>query len=182
MMALGNTTLVEHGIQTEQSDIRAHVCVNAGLVCVFPTRLTVEYLTGSSYQPKPVYSYINGQKILTARGYAVPYRNLPKITPIPAKALIQDAAFSEDDSTSDKGDKAVWVVQKLLLHGWFPLRIDPQIITDVDMQRKGMDIIVKARHRIEVKCDYRGGGEPDYPRTTGNLFLQIAECNPLGMT
>ena len=180
-MTLGNTTLVEHGIHTEQSDMRAHVCVNAGVVCVFPTRLAVDHIMASNYRALPAYSTLpNGQRIVTAKGYAVPAKNLPRMTPVKATRLIEAAAFSERDSTSEKGDKAVWVVQQLLLIGWFPLPLDPQFVTDVDMQRRGMDIIVRANHRIEVKCDYKGGGTPG-PNTTGNLYLQIAECNPLGM-
>jgi hypothetical protein len=41
-VALQNTKLVDYGIQTEESDLRAHVCVNARQVYVYPTKKGVE--------------------------------------------------------------------------------------------------------------------------------------------
>jgi len=85
-------------------------------------------------------------------------------------------------STSVKGEWAVQVVRKLLQYGYFPLWGNTEIIDDLDIQIKGIDVIVTTRARIQVKCDF-DGGEPRRPgpigqRITGNLFLQVAECNP----
>jgi hypothetical protein len=89
---------------------------------------------------------------------------------------IQEVGFKKNDTPTEKGNKAIEIVMKLLKGGWFPLSLFPQVITDMDMQIEGTDLIVRAERRIQVKCDYDGG-----PKTyggTGNLFLQIAECNP----
>ena len=41
--------LVDYGIQTEDSDIRAHVSVVAGKVYVFPTKLAVALVKSGKY-------------------------------------------------------------------------------------------------------------------------------------
>ena len=177
-MMQGNRILVEYGIQTEDSDLRAHVCVNAGIVYVFPTKLSVPLVTTGKYRSVPVISYIDGREIITARGYTVPVEDIPQVIPANAKYFIDKARFSPDDSTSAKGDKAVAVVRSMLRLGWFPLPCNPEIIDDISMQLDGLDIIVSGKHRIQVKCDYRGGSPARYPDVTGNLFLQVSECNP----
>lgn len=185
---LGNTTLVEHGIHTEKSDLRAHVCVNARRVYVFPSSMAASLIEtdGHNYKKVPARTNINGVDIVTAEGYIIPWQKIPYIREVNAKSVIEHIintdGFGENESTSAKGDKAVAVVARLLRIGHFPLPMDPMIIRDVDMQREGDDIIVQARHRIEVKCDYRGGGTWQRgSNITGNLFLQVAECNPLRM-
>lgn len=89
--------------------------------------------------------------------------------------IMEKAEFHPDDSTSEKGDQAVRVVQWLLKAGRFPLWTHGDIIGDKDMQVQGYDIIVRMKARIQVKCDWRAG---DKPGCTGNLFLQVRECNP----
>ncbi len=46
------------------------------------------------------------------------------------------------------------------------------------MQIRGVDIVVRGQWRIQVKCDYDAGRGKD-GSGTGNLFLQVAERNPL---
>ena len=154
---IGNTKLVEYGIQTEDSDWRAHVCVNAQKVYVFPTKLAAPLVDSGNYAHIPVYTWIRGQKIQTATGIAVPALSVPRVVPVGAKYFIEKAHFNEEDSTTIKGEKAVDVVQALLRVGWFPLPWDTSIVSDVEMQRSGLDIVVSGRHRIQVKCDFRGG-------------------------
>ena len=180
MQKIGNTKLVEYGIQTEDSDWRAHVCVNAGKVYVFPTKLAVPLVGNGMHRVIPVRTLINGRWIVTAQGCAVPALSIPRVVPVGAKHFIDKAHFNSEDSTTIKGEKAVDVVQALLRVGWFPLPWDTSIIDDIEMQRNGLDIVVSGKHRIQVKCDFNGGEPADRPRVTGNLFLQIAECNPLG--
>lgn len=181
MARIGNVDLVEHGIQTEQSDLRVHVCPNAGKVYVFPTKLVVEHIKQARYTAKSVYTVVNGKKVCTAKGYVVPVENIPGIRAVGAATIISGAGFREDDSTSEKGNKAVFVVENLIRVGHFPLATQPEFVRDATIQKSGTDLIVSATHRLEVKCDYNGGS-PKTAGVTGNLFLQFAECNPLGMT
>lgn len=175
---LGNSLLVEHGIQTEVSDLRAHVCVLAKRVYVFRTSTALQtldlgmqmgrYRQRSATQP--------GVNFATALGYAVPVRDLQAIA-VNAGWLIGLQQFEERDSTSAKGKKAVNVVTQLIRIGWFPLlAVHAEDTDDFDLQVLGVDVLVTGRWRIQVKCDYRGGIGAG---CTGNLFLQTQECNPL---
>ena len=66
----------------------------------------------------------------------------------------------------------------MLKKGLISLPINATIIDDKDIQIAGTDIIVCSHLKIQVKCDYRAGNKKHHRRVTGNLFLQIAECNP----
>ena len=123
-----------------------------------------------------------GVKHATAIGKLVKPGSIENIQSI----LISDNrfdGFTEDLSTSEKGDRAVLIVQELLKAGRFPLWVEGEFINDTQIQIKGTDVIVKGQWKIEVKCDFRASLEPEspHPRCTGNLFLQTAECNPLNM-
>lgn len=169
-----NTKLIQHGIQTEDSDIRAHVSVSDNSVYVFSTKKAVDVISRNKFKETPVYSDVKGSNIQTATGYLVPVKILkPRI--IRAQEIIAGAGFVAGgySSTSDKGKKAQNVICELLKRGLFPLPTNPLVVNNVDMQKSGFDLIVKGRWKIEVKCDWRIGD-------TGNIFLQIAECNPLG--
>lgn len=165
--------LVEYGIHTENSDIRAHVAVNAGRVYVFWTKFGVEVCKTGKYKLKEAYQ--PGVSYPTARGYLVPWYDIPGIVPIGARSIIEQQRFDENESTSVKGEKASRVVEWLLRAGWFPLPALPIVSDDIQIQRSGIDLIVRGSWRIQVKCDYRGG-----EGGTGNLFLQIEERNPFG--
>jgi len=166
--------LVNYGIQNEESDIRAHVGVLAGKVYVYRTAdglMAIEQWQGEArpaYQP--------GVSYPTALGYPLPWRNIHRVLAIPCKGFIDYEQFSDSDSTSSKGEKASSVVERLIRSGYFPLPADPTVIKDSSIQRKGIDLIVSGKWRIQVKCDFRAG---DGPGCTGNLFLQVAESNPL---
>lgn len=165
--------LVEYGLPTEDSDIRAHVSVVAGKVYVFPTKPAAELCKNGKYPSKLAYQ--PGVSYATARGYVVPWMDIPNIVPVAASRFIGEQNFRESDSTSAKGEKAANVVEKLIRLGWFPLPVMPIVSEDTEIQRKGIDIIVEGTWRIQVKCDYRAG-----EGGTGNLYLQIAERNPFG--
>lgn len=173
-------TLVEYGIQTEESDIRAHVCVLAGKTYVYQTRHGVAVCRSGKFPKKP--GYQPGVEYATAVGYLVPWEQIPGIVPISSQWLIDKVSFSDKDSTTVKGNKASWVVEQLVRIGWFPLPVVAEVATDVSIQHKGIDLIVSGKWRIQVKCDYRGGGVKLPNATTGNLYLQTAECNPLRRT
>ena len=55
---------------------------------------------------------------------------------------------------------------------------DPAIVKEMDLQINGVDIVINMNTKIQVKCDYRGG--PKAYGGTGNLYLQVRECNPFG--
>lgn len=176
-LLIGNTSLIDHGITTERSDLRAHVCVNAGKVYVFSTAKAVQVIEQGNYKLRTVVTERDGLSFVTAEGYAVPVADLgPKELHFPR--LIENAKFRFDAKTSDKGNRAVWVVEQLLKHGEVPIPFDSQFVTDVEVQKQGFDLVVRAKFRIEVKCDYKGGLPYVQGKTTGNLFLQVAECNP----
>jgi len=170
---------VAYGIYEEKSDLRAHVGVLARTVYVYPTQPAITFLLGSNgtYRQAPVYT----GEVQTARGYLVPPSHIPSLRTVSIPDhIMQQAAFAESDSTSDKGAKAVRIIKWLLATGRFPLRLDGREISDLDMQIQGLDIIVHTNLRIQVKCDWRASLERSkpVPACTGNLFIQTHECNP----
>lgn len=164
--------LYEYGIQTEDSDIRAHVSVVSGKVYVFPTKPAVALCLSGRYPARQAWQ--PGISYPTAKGYIVPWRDIPNIVPVAASRFIKEQKFSNSDSTTLKGEKASNVVERLIRLGWFPLAVMPIVSQETELQRSGIDIIVHGTWRIQVKCDYNSG-----EGGTGNLFLQVAERNPL---
>lgn len=180
--AIGNTKLVSYGIHNEGSDIRAHVCVNARMVYVYPTSEGVRAIQQGSYRSVPVFT----GRIQTATGYPVPPSRIHRCLPVNAKGFLDRYPIVFTDSTSEKGRKAVSVVLAMLRMGWFPFFVATEEVRDDMLQIEGTDIYVNAKMKIQVKCDFEGG-EPKRlgrkgERVTGNLFLQVAECNPFGYT
>jgi len=96
--------------------------------------------------------------------------------------LYEKANWSKEDSLGTKGHKAVVTVQNMLKRGKFAFpRLDgvggdSQVVTEKQIDIRGTDIIVFARIKMQIKCDYRGG--PQELGGTGNLYLQVAESNP----
>lgn len=166
-----NKTLVPYGIQNEGSDYRAHVSPTARAVFVYRTKAGIAAVTSGKYRDKPASQ--NG--IITARGYPVPWHDIKGIRRIEIPDSIwKKASIQETDGLGEKGRKAVRVVCWMLNNGLFPLSASHEVIEDAEMQVSGLDIVVKTRARIQVKCDYAAG-------KTGNLYLQVAECNPFGI-
>jgi len=170
---LGNTKLVEHGIQTEHSDIRAHVAVIAKTVYMFKTENGVKAINKGQYKRVPVKT----GEIVTAEGYLVPPGDIEGIElhRIPDD-ILKEIDFRPWDNPSTLGRKAertikIMINRKLILIPSEYIEIDEE-----DMQMGGSDGILQPQE-IEVKCDYRGGHR-EYGGT-GNLFLQVSECNPL---
>ena len=170
---IGNTRLVEYGIQTERSDLRAHVCVCARRIYVYPTACGLQTINAGDYEARPVYT----GNIKTAIGYAVPWQNIARCVSVRIPDwLFTEMAFSETDSTTEKGRKAARVCARMIELGAFPLPTPPNVVSDTPTQIEGTDVIVTISARIQVKMDYRGGSKEH--GGTGNLFLQTAECNP----
>lgn len=170
--------LFDYGIMTEASDIRAHVGVLARTIYVFQTEKARKLIEADPQKYEIRSAGQPGVKGTTAMGWLVPATDIPGI-----RGLRYDSyawgGFSERDSTSEKGRKAVEVVTALLRIGRFPLWMDAAESKDTTLQITGTDIIIFHKARIQVKCDWRcGGGEG----CTGNLFLQKSERNPLRRT
>lgn len=171
-----NARLFDYGIQDEESDLRAHVSVVAGIVYVFPTKPVLALCCSGKYTPKPAWQ--PGVATPTASGYVIPWRDIPYIVPVNARPAIERENFIETESTTVKGRKAVNVVAYLLRCGWFPLMgVVPKEPETLEMQHKGVDLLVSGDWKIQVKCDWHAG-----EGGTGNLYIQIAERNPRGLT
>ena len=171
--------LFEYGIHNEASNIRAHVAPLSCRVFVFPTACGIRAMKGTqkrnAFQPGIAYP--------TALGHLVKPSAIEGLKSIPiAEWRFKD--FTEDLTTTEKGDRAVRIIEEMLKAGAFPLWVEGEFIKDTQIQISGTDVLVKGQWKIEVKCDFRASEKPKHPnpRCTGNLFLQIAECNPLNMT
>lgn len=167
--------LFNHGIQTEDSDIRAHVAVLAKAVYVFPTRNGIKAI--DAHRPVLRSAGQNGVVGKTADGYAV---NVEWIEDLRVRRLAHWPVWDNWEknlSTTEKGRRAVQVVCEMLKRGVFPLWLNAFDDPRQSVQIKGTDIVIFARKKIQVKCDYSAGN--GHPQCTGRLFLQVAERNPL---
>ena len=168
--------LFDYGIHNEASNIRAHVGVLAKTLFVFPTicgvRVMTQFAKKGARQPE-----VNG---ITAEGYCVPPNAIPNLRRLSIKES-RLAGFGESLSTSEKGNRAVFIVAAFIKAGRFPLWLEGEFVTEPEIQITGTDIRVRGNWKIEVKCDFRASdsyGSP-HPRCTGKLYLQIAERNPM---
>lgn len=168
--------LFEYGIHTEASDVRAHVSVVGRSIYAFRTRHGLDAIarlhpaTASAWQPG-----VSGR---TAEGWLVPPNEIADCRRLRFYSWPRWSAFSDDLSTSEKGRLAVECVVESMRAGRFPFWILASEDERREVQVKGTDIVVFCKQRVQVKCDWRCG---DGPGATGNLFLQRAERNPLGM-
>lgn len=173
---MGQRSLIDYGIQNEESDIRIHVSVKTRSIYVYRTKDGLAAINKRNYPVKPAYQ----GEILTAKGYLVPPEDIGGCLRIPIPPLtFYKAKFPKvkwSGSTSSKGRSAVSVVKQMLKDKLIPIKINITEVNDLDMQIKGIDITVKTEIKIQVKCDWSAG--PKNLGGTGNLYLQIAESNP----
>jgi len=177
-------SLVDYGIQTEESDIRVHVCPLVRRVHVYPTAFGVKAIETGKY--RQTHGYQPGWDKPTALGYLVPPTEISYCLELAFRDLTWDALdIRQDETTTSKGDKAVRLVKMMLKRGMIPFPTESEIISEKDMQITGTDIFVKANFlrakdiRIQVKCDYKGGRRE--LGGSGYLFLQTKEHNPFGL-
>ena len=168
--------LFEYGVQGEHSDIRAHVAVLARRVYVYRTEVGKALVESGLYPLRPAFQ--PGVVGMTALGALVPVGDFPDLRVLSLRRWPIWDHWPETLSTTDKGKRAIQVVIAALQRGRFPVWVATKETDRKDLQIQGTDIVVHANQRIQVKCDYRGG--EGHPRCTGNLFLQVAERNPLG--
>ena len=166
--------LFEYGIQTEASDVRAHVSVVNATIYVFPTRCGIEAITRERPPLRPAFQ--DGVAGATAEGWLVKMDWIEDLRRVKFYSWDGWKDFTERLSTSQKGVLAVRCVIDSMKRGRFPFWLDASEDEREHVQVKGTDILVFCKKRVQVKCDYRGG---DGPLGTGNLFLQKAERNPL---
>lgn len=167
--------LFDYGIQTEDSDIRAHVSVTNRAIYVFQT--SEGLLAVERHQPPERPAYQDGVRGATAIGWLVRPDWISGLRKVPCDNWPGWHRFLKPGlSTSDKGALAVECVTSALRSGAFPLWIEAEESGDKSVQIAGTDIVVCCKKRIQVKCDSRCG---ERPLGTGNLFLQRAERNPL---
>jgi len=179
----GNAALVKYGIQTEQSHIRAHVCPVVKRVYIYPTEFGIAAIKSGQYVK--VGGRQPGVSFFTSEGYLIPPFEIQRCVAITINEDVWKAIDIQASlSTSEKGKRAMRLVVAMLKNGLFPFPALVHEITDADLQISGADLLVRAgaiARRdiiIQVKCDFSGGEKQ--LGGSGNLFLQVAECNPLG--
>lgn len=173
-----NSKLVDHGIQTEESDIRVHVAPATRSVIVFKTAEALRAISSNRY-PLVTARQV-GFDGITAEGYLVPWKDISDHIRLTQKDFYGNywwKKFDQAMGTPAKGQTAVDFVLEMLNKGRFPLWADSQAVKDIEIDKAGTDILVRGVWRIQVKCDFRAG--PSVVGGTGNLFIQVAECNPL---
>lgn len=169
-MRLG--TMFEYGILNEESDLRAHVSVCDATVYVFTPKAARQAIQQHP-EVRTKKAFQNGVDFATANGYPMPARFIEDLKAIKIpQHIFTEANFLQGDNTSAKGNKAVFVVKEMLRLNLIPFAFNVDEITDRTMQIQGTDILVSAKYRIQIKCDWRIG-------ETGNVYLQTHERNPL---
>lgn len=165
--------LFEYGIQTENSDIRAHVSVVNKTIYVFPTRRGVEAIAERPRAER----YASQRDVTgpTAKGWLVPVGDIRDLRRIRFPTWEGWCQFAPTLSTAQKGALALACVVAAMKRVGFPFWLDAAEDERENMQVAGTDLVVFCRKKVQVKCDYYGG---DKPAGTGNVFLQRAERNP----
>ncbi len=171
---LGNTKLVEHGIQTEVADLRFHVGVVVKKVFVFEQQYALQAIHSGKFPLKPTHT----GAFVTAKGYCVPHTEIKgcRMVDIPP-LLFARIGFSKQDNTSTKGKKAERLVNLMIQQGYLSTVLASVSADDQEMQVDGIDIVPDYAQAIQVKCDWKAG--PKELGGYGNLYLQWEECNPL---
>lgn len=169
--------LVEHGIQNEISDIRIHVCVIARRLYVFKTSAGLDAIATGRYKALPAYQYVKNVRVQTATGYIVPWEAIKGCTPVQLpEHLLKENPIRQSDKLDIKGKNARVIAMRLLEDGRLPIPMRSSVVENTAQQIEGADLLVDAKIRIQVKCDFKGGNKN--LGGTGNLFLQVAEANP----
>lgn len=165
--------LVEHGIQTEESDYRLHISFFTGTAYIFPTKCGREAVLsglGEKFEASQ-----KGTNKTTGKGRKINWKLIKDCKEIKIPdGWLENVGYKKETffhkSTSEKGRAAEQISEMLLRGGHVPLPLESKFITNKDIQKRGKDFVVKARICIESKCDSWGGH-------TG-LRLQTAEINP----
>lgn len=166
--------LVPYGIDEEVADMRAHVCVVAKRVYVFPVERLKEALSQKPYPCVPAYT----EDVVTAEGYLVPPDDIEGMCVF---ELIDKYwthyRIVRSMPSSLKGKRAEQLVRNAINAGRIGIPAQATSVTDLNEQIAGCDLYVQMNlKRVQVKCDFDGGHKAF--GGTGNLFIQISEANP----
>lgn len=176
---VGNRDLVAYGIQSEVSDFRAHVTYPIMRTYVFPTAKAKAVIDQADHYSLKLRSVYTGT-IETAQGYAVPLSYIEGIQEVIIPPDIYHRyRILPTMTTSNKGLVATSIVAELLKKDMIPLPVRLNHADSKALQISGTDILINASLHLQVKCDMPGGDRRW--GGTGNLFIQIAECNPYKM-
>ena len=166
---MGQSGLVDYGIQTDKSDYRVHVGFEGGYIYFFETRKGQMALENSNYELKR--GRVPKAEQDTYAGYPVPWENISGCEEIKIPDDLRNKYFPcRGATTYEKGDSAIAITKGMLLRGLIPIRLIAAEVSEKDLQIKGFDLIVSPRFTIQVKCDMKAGRGG-----TGNLFLQTRE-------
>jgi hypothetical protein len=168
--------LFEYGIQTEKSDVRAHVSVVNRTIYAFRTAAGLAAV--KKYNPPIKTATQPGVEGVTAEGWILKVSQIPGLRSVCGDKWKHWSEFDENMTTTQKGALAVRCVCDCMAAGKFPFWIIATEEERASIQVKGTDIVVFCKTFVQVKCDWRSGPPPG----TGNLFLQKAERNPLRRT
>lgn len=173
--------LYEYGILDDKSDYRIHVGFNIRHIYVFPTKNAAELIKQNPGKYRIRYATQPGALgSATGSGWPVPWRDIEDCVEvkIPIQLWLQNQLL-DNDNTSTKGQKAIAVCMSMLQQGLVPIPLVPVCVSDLEMQVEGKDLlVVRSEVSIQVKCDAKCGGDKwNWPKWTGNLFLQKGERN-----
>lgn len=178
--ANGNSHLIDWGIQNDASDFRVHVGYKAQHIYVYPTQAGRDVIEREGDRLELKEGGQRGVGTPTFQGYKAPISSIDGLQSILIPIdIYQKYIIYREEETTTKGLKAVSIVVEMLKRQLIKLPIQYTLIDDKDMQIKGTDILIQSRLYLQVKCDFLAG-EREFGGT-GNLFLQIAECNPRRM-
>ncbi len=136
----------------------------------YKTEFMKELLSKNHFSLMPAYQ----DSIKTAEGFLVPYNN-EIITSIFLPQIKKEYLNFIDD-TSIKGNRAIKIVAHALKRGMVAFPFNISEVYEKELQLQGKDIIAISSFQIQVKCDWFAG--PKEKGGTGNIYVQIRECNP----
>lgn len=157
--------LVDYGIQSEDVDVRVHVCFGSKKMYAYKPNRAMAVMNG--FKEKEA---MQGE-LVTAIGRLVPPHRIPGIKDL--SNACADLLFRYDpgqEATLEEKKRAAEDVAR----EYFSRSFRVEMVTDKKRQLAGIDIELSLH--VQVKCDYNGG-----VGGTGNLFIQTAECNPYGI-
>jgi len=162
--------LVKYGISEESAQYRIHVCVHVKQIYVYERTDVLPII--DNYPDRSAFT----DKVLTAKGKIIPITEIPELQTVGIpEDYLNEFPITRNDSTSNKGNNAVFIAKKALISGLIRLKLYSEIIDDKTLQIEGADIIITNKIIIQVKCDYYGGDKR--LGGTGNLFIQTHERN-----
>lgn len=166
---MGERSLVNYGIQCDESTYRAHVGFAGNVVYFFETEIGQEALEKGNYEYKK--GRVAGAPQDTFAGYPVPWKDVRGCLEIEIpEDILGKYKPKRTDTTYVKGNAATSVVKAMLLRGLIPVSLIGIEVEEKDLQIRGEDIIVSVDFSIQVKCDWKAGRGG-----WGNLFFQTEE-------